>query len=127
LCDALVALWQRAVVADVGGRGLHTSRQAPSAAVSDRGYNGHCFANPVHADLLVDGRKIAGAAQRRTHRGLLQQGSIQGVDLLENLGARFTRELSGNCAERKIDHETLRRACEIATRKYGPEEWLRRR
>ena len=38
-----------------------------------------CFANPVRADVLIDGRKVAGAAQRRTRSGLLQQGSIQGV------------------------------------------------
>jgi lipoate-protein ligase A len=130
LCDALVALGQRAVVLDVARRSLHIGHQLPSTAVSPesfrRGYNGHCFADPVHADLLVDGRKIAGAAQRRTRRGLLQQGSIQGIDLSEDFGARFTRELSGKCAERKVDHETLRRAREIATRKYGTKEWLRR-
>src|SRR5437868_1994202 len=40
-----------------------------------------CFANPVRADVLLNGRKIAGAAQRRTRRGLLQQGSIQSINL----------------------------------------------
>ncbi len=30
----------------------------------------NCFANPVRADVLSNGRKIAGAAQRRTRRGL---------------------------------------------------------
>src|SRR5439155_10897389 len=40
-----------------------------------------CFANPVRADVILNGRKIAGAAQRRTRRGLLHQGSIQHVDL----------------------------------------------
>src|SRR4030095_3419457 len=29
-----------------------------------------CFANPVHADVMLNGRKIAGAAQPRTRRGL---------------------------------------------------------
>src|SRR6266446_10706253 len=33
-----------------------------------------CFANPVLADVIVNRRKVAGAAQRRTRRGLLQQG-----------------------------------------------------
>ena len=36
-----------------------------------------CFANPVRDDLLLAGRKIAGAAQRRTRGGFLHQGSIQ--------------------------------------------------
>jgi len=40
-----------------------------------------CFANPVPADVMMDGRKIAGAAQRRARRGLLQQGSIQGITM----------------------------------------------
>src|ERR1700745_1101347 len=38
----------------------------------------NCFTNPVPADVMIDGRKIAGAAQRRTLRGLLQQDSING-------------------------------------------------
>lgn len=36
-----------------------------------------CFENPVNHDLIgPDGRKIAGAGQRRTRSGLLHQGSI---------------------------------------------------
>jgi lipoyl(octanoyl) transferase len=36
-----------------------------------------CFENPVHHDLLgVDGRKLAGAGQRRSRLGLLHQGSV---------------------------------------------------
>lgn len=36
-----------------------------------------CFENPVSHDLLGDdGRKLAGAGQRRTRRGLLHQGSV---------------------------------------------------
>ncbi|MGI5924268.1 MAG: lipoate--protein ligase family protein [Lentisphaeria bacterium] len=35
-----------------------------------------CFKNPTKFDILVDDRKIAGSAQRRTHDGLLHQGSI---------------------------------------------------
>src|SRR5439155_4066795 len=53
-------------------------RRSLASAITERAY---CFANPVHADVMLNGRKIAGAAQRRTRRGLLQQGSIQGVDL----------------------------------------------
>jgi lipoate-protein ligase A len=126
LRDALIALGQRAVAAVIGNSESY-SRADRSIGINDAGYNGHCFANPVHADILVNGRKIAGAAQRRTRRGLLQQGSIQGIDLSDDFRARFTRELSRNCAERKIDDETSNRAREIAAWKYGTEEWLRRR
>src|SRR5262249_15683579 len=35
----------------------------------DRSLDNDCFANPVRADVMLNGRKIAGAAQRRTRRG----------------------------------------------------------
>lgn len=38
---------------------------------------GQCFAGYEQSDLLWHGRKIAGAAQRRTKTGLLIQGSVQ--------------------------------------------------
>jgi lipoate-protein ligase A len=38
---------------------------------------GQCFAGYEQFDLLLRGRKIAGAAQRRSREGLLIQGSIQ--------------------------------------------------
>lgn len=38
---------------------------------------GQCFAGHEKSDLLWHGRKIAGAAQRRTKTGLLIQGSVQ--------------------------------------------------
>lgn len=36
----------------------------------------YCMAQPTRYDLLLYGKKVGGAAQRRTHRGLLHQGSI---------------------------------------------------
>jgi lipoate-protein ligase A len=40
---------------------------------------GECFLQPVEYDVLdLTGRKIAGAGQRRTTRGLLHQGSVAG-------------------------------------------------
>jgi lipoate-protein ligase A len=38
---------------------------------------GQCFAGAEQYDVLLNGRKIAGAAQRRAREGLLIQGSIQ--------------------------------------------------
>jgi lipoyl(octanoyl) transferase len=93
-----------------------------------RGYSRHlCFANPVRADVMIDSRKIAGAAQRRTRAGLLHQGSMQHVDLGNGLAERFARELSANCVEQKLDDDILNRAHEIAERKYATQNWLRRR
>jgi lipoate-protein ligase A len=89
--------------------------------------NKSCFANPVRSDVMIDGRKIAGAAQRRTRRGLLQQGSIQGVELESKFAERFLQALSPNCSERDIDSRILNRACELAERKYATDAWLRKR
>jgi lipoate-protein ligase A len=86
-----------------------------------------CFANPVRADVMMNGRKVAGAAQRRTRRGLLQQGSIQQVDLAPNFEMRFARELSAKPEPANIDHKILERAREIADAKYATQDWLRRR
>ena len=95
------------------------------AAVSASGYN--CFANPVRTDILINGRKIAGAAQRRTRRGLLQQGSIQGITTNTDLVEKFAQALSTNCSEIEINEEVFQRAQELAQQKYGTESWLRKR
>ena len=76
---------------------------------------------------MLNGRKVAGAAQRRTRRGLLQQGSIQYVDLGKGLSERFAQALSANGGEREINRETLDRARELAEQKYRADAWLRKR
>ena len=86
-----------------------------------------CFANPVRGDVLSNGHKIAGAAQRRTRRGLLQQGSIQGVDLTKNFADQFARELCSECYHKTLDEHLLARAHEIAEQKYETQVWLRKR
>jgi lipoate-protein ligase A len=51
--------------------------QAELAATAQKEAPGQCFIGAEQHDLLLQGRKIAGAAQRRTRDGLLIQGSIQ--------------------------------------------------
>ena len=125
LCDALSETGWRAVVAAVVDSDPGSATLVTPTGISDAGYS--CFANPVRADVMIDGRKIAGAAQRRTRRGLLQQGSIQGIDLQSDLAQRFARELSTGRSERKVDEKILNRARELAEQKYGTESWLRKR
>jgi len=122
LCGALVNTGQRAVVA--GGVDPGGFSAATRAAVNASGYN--CFANPVRADVMMDGRKIAGAAQRRTRRGLLHQGSIQGFTLKTDLAQKFSQALSPNCSEFKITKAILKQAQELAQQKYGTDSWLRK-
>ncbi len=123
LVNAFSGIGKRAVVA--GGVDPGGIAAAMRAAVSASGYS--CFANPMQADVMFNGRKIAGAAQRRTRAGLLHQGSIQNVDLGNGLAERFAQALSTKCSERKIGNDLLKRACELATQKYGTETWLRKR
>jgi lipoate-protein ligase A len=118
LVHALKRNGQLAVVAAGVDRGGITG-------INDPGCN--CFANPVRADVILDGRKVAGAAQRRTRRGLLQQGSIQGIVHQDNLTEQFAQALSANCRERKLNGEILNRAQELTQQKYGTENWLRKR
>jgi lipoyl(octanoyl) transferase len=116
---------QPAVVAAGADRGPGSATVATRTGISDTGYS--CFANPVRADVMIDGRKIAGAAQRRTRRGLLQQGSIQRIEVGTCLTEAFAQALSTNCCERKVDEKILNRARELAEQRYGAESWLRRR
>ena len=86
-----------------------------------------CFANPVSADVMVNGQKVAGAAQRRTRSGLLHQGSIQHVDLGNGFAERFAKELSNNCETGDLPEAVHDRAQEIAAEKYATNAWLRKR
>jgi lipoate-protein ligase A len=92
-----------------------------------RGVPTNCFANPVRADVMMDGQKIAGAAQRRTRRGLLQQGSIQGFSVKPDLAQKFAQALSANCREFEGNEEIFQRARELVQQKYGTNSWLRKR
>jgi lipoyl(octanoyl) transferase len=89
-----------------------------------------CFAAPVCGDLMADGRKIVGGAQRRTRNGVLHQGSIQNLParidwpaLAPALATAFGRA----CEETTLDAEWLRRAGALADARYGNNEWLRAR
>ena len=82
-----------------------------------------CFENPAQFDVLCQGFKIAGAAQRRSKFGLLHQGSIQKVLLPvgfgENLASLFSREVF----ERKIQPAEWDQAKVLAQTKYATDAW----
>jgi lipoate-protein ligase A len=122
LRDALVANGQHAELAEGRDAALQRPRTAQRAVPTNA-----CFAHPVPADVMLNGRKIAGAAQRRTRRGLLQQGSIQEVELDLDFEKRFTHNLSPNWTAKEIDESIIERAKEIAERKYLTQAWLYRR
>ena len=64
LCEALVAKGLNAVVAGIGDAGpWSATTRTVRTALSEASHR--CFANPVRADVVINGRKVAGAAQRR--------------------------------------------------------------
>jgi lipoyl(octanoyl) transferase len=113
----------RALAAALAANG-HVSELATDAAPK---ISESCFANPVRADVLSNGRKIAGAAQRRTRRGLLQQGSIQNAEFGSRLTDLFAKALCRERYWKEFDAALIVRAQEIAAQKYGTSAWLRRR
>lgn len=121
--QALVANGQPAALATVA---TVSDCRATDSAFRDHLYN-ECFANPVCADVLLDGRKVAGAAQRRTHRGLLQQGSIQGIDFGNGFASRFAEKLCQESHSNGLSEVLVTRAQKIAKEKYDTAGWLKRR
>jgi lipoate-protein ligase A len=89
-----------------------------------------CFANPVHHDLVAaDGRKLAGAGQRRTRLGLLHQGSV--ASPCDAAVSRLRAErLAGGLAESwglvsiGINEE---RIAESVAGRYGLARWVEKR
>ena len=87
-----------------------------------------CFQNPVEHDVMDgDGRKLAGAGQRRTRFGLLHQGSVAawGID-----GAVGGEALAGQLAEVWERVEISPPGEEISdrvARRYGRGDWTTRR
>ena len=95
---------------------------------------GQCFAGAEKDDVLWQGRKIAGAAQRRTRSGLLIQGSVQPppiglardqweTAMCEIARTSFSIEWQTMPAEGKIEELTN----ELRLRKYGQPSYNRQR
>lgn len=101
--------------------GVPVRLSAPTAPA--RG--GECFVRAVQHDLVdAQGRKIAGAGQRRTGHGLLHQGSVAfevDGELGRRLAARLASEV-GSFGGGPDDFEIERRA-----RRYRDPAWASRR
>ena len=109
--EALVAALRASGVA------ARLSGAAPPAA------GGECFAQPVEHDVLdAAGRKIAGAGQRRTARGLLHQGSVAASPQ----PAALADGLAGGVVRRDFAPDAGWIARKVAER-YGTAGWMARR
>jgi hypothetical protein len=87
---------------------------------------GQCFVGHEKFDLLWHGKKIAGAAQRRSKLGLLIQGSVQPPqpDLLRGDWERGMRSaapafLSGFEKQLEPDAELLHHTARLAAEKFS--------
>ncbi len=120
--SAIYSALHHAIRAALFGEGRETELAKTAAPkISDA-----CFANPVRDDLLLEGRKVAGAAQRRTRAGFLHQGSIQLAGLSATFRDRFAEALCAKVEQGAMPLPVLHRAAELAAEKYGTDAWLRR-
>ena len=120
----------RAIYSQIHGAirtALPSNMEVELASYASPKVSDSCFANPVEADVLFAGRKIAGAAQRRTRAGLLHQGSIQHDELPADFPDRFAKALCPSFRRSAVSAELLSKAQTIADQKYATVEWLQRR
>ena len=87
-----------------------------------------CFKDPSRYDLLSEGGKQAGAAQRRTNLGLLHQGSIRlGSIPHERLAAAlphgFARAFACRFQPFVVNQAFLDSAESLACERYRSEAW----
>ncbi len=111
-----------AIAAWMDGRGINT-HLAPQPGANSVNV---CFESPAEFDLVTEGRKIAGAAQRRTRSGLLHQGSILYVGVCEEDRNDLPSAFTPTWTEEPPEQGTLDAATELAARKYALRSWIER-
>lgn len=107
------------------------SHQEPSESVLSPDGNA-CFQRPVPHDLVAEGGKIAGGAQRRTRAGLLHQGSVRPVrgssfGWHEALRDALPPALAREHDRRLVTPAELACADTLAAAKYAAVAWTNRR
>lgn len=91
---------------------------------------GECFSGYEQHDVIWKGRKVAGAAQRRTTTGLLIQGSVQSPVLISD--RHLWQKALCDAAEgvwdtQPLHAEVLSLAAQLATDKYATDAYNRKR
>jgi lipoate-protein ligase A len=116
----------------LAGAGIAAVPIGPGMSEEYAAPGSHCFEHPVPHDLMIAGCKTAGGAQRRTRRGLLHQGSVQGVgddgppDWQERLARSLPEAFCASPVHRRFDAAKERSAKRLAEEKYATQAWLRR-
>jgi lipoate-protein ligase A len=84
---------------------------------------GICFQEPVEADVLIDGRKVLGGAQRRGKYGVLYQGSFS--ISLPGAVIAFAQRLAAEVSPFVVDRAFLAEIGRVSE-KYASDAWMRR-
>ena len=111
----------------------HLNIPTELALATRKADQGACFAGYERFDLLWQGRKIAGAAQRRTRDGLLIQGSVQPppLSLSRDSWAAAMCQVAAldevRWAELGLDSTLAERADELDQKKYRTAAYNRKR
>jgi lipoate-protein ligase A len=129
----------------LGSLGVPTELRNDSALLSDTGREGEfwCFYHSVAFDLVREGRKLVGSAQRRTRRGFLMHGSIPLEENpltpeaafapagAEEVSAALARELGlalgGDPEPGEATREEEATADRLARERYADPRWTFRR
>ena len=90
-----------------------------------------CFVSPSMHDILGKEGKLAGAAQRRGHSGILHQGSISNFaahghsreEFIEAVADAFARRFNLEYEDFLPSADFMAKAEELASRKYASEKW----
>jgi len=100
---------------------------ASLATRADPKISNACFENTVQHDVVLAGKKIAGAAQRRSKFGLLHQGSIQPVGDSVAVARMLREELAQQIETMPLTREIHEDALRLVVERYGRREWSQRR
>ncbi len=101
-----------------------SGQPATLASAADEKKSSACFENSVCYDILLNNRKVAGAAQRRTRHGLLHQGSVQNVERPKNFAAQLADSLGAKVSHRNFRTENAAQL--LAKSKYASAGWLQK-
>jgi lipoate-protein ligase A len=120
----------RCVVAAFRSLGWNAELSPHKNPPSPRAFDMVCFEKPTRYDVMLNGRKIAGAAQRRTRTGLLHQGSIWMGDggktrpqIIRALPDGFREESKCEFAGYALGKEIAEEAQQLVEKRYGTGEW----
>ena len=99
---------------------------APEAAQKE---SEACFQKPVRFDVVADGQKLSGAAQRRTREGMLHQGSIllpepeKNGEVRKRFAELFAGKLGLEFVAGEMTEAEAKRAAGLEMERYSTEGW----